>query len=81
MPKSRSKRRLAQEPPPAPRPKRSENWVAPVFISLLCFGLVYLLLFYAHLLPWGDQDGLGNYNLLIGFVPLVVGLLLATRWR
>ena len=80
MPKSRSKRHQYQEPP-APRPKPSAPWVAPVFISLLTFGLVYLLLFYANLLPWGDQDGLGNYNLLIGFVPLVVGLLLATRWR
>jgi cell division protein CrgA len=80
MPKSRSKRRLTQEATP-PKPKPSANWVAPVFVSLLAFGLVYLLLFYAHLLPWGDQDGLGNYNLLIGFVPLIVGLLLATRWR
>jgi hypothetical protein len=80
MPKSRSKRFQYQEPP-APRPKPSAPWVAPVFIFLLCFGLLYLLLFYADVLPWGGPDALGNYNLLIGFVPLVVGLLLATRWR
>jgi cell division protein CrgA len=81
MPKSRSKRRQYQ-PPPKPRPKPSPRWLGPTFVILLCGGLLYLLLFYANLLPWGDQDGgLGNYNLLIGFVPLIVGMIMATRWR
>ena len=48
---------------------------------LLGVGLIYLLLFYANLLPWGDQDALGNYNLAIGFIPFVAGLGLLTRWR
>ena len=80
MPKSRSKRRSYQ-PPPRPRPKPSPRWVGPTFVTLLCIGFLYILLFYAELLPWGGPDSLGNYNLLIGFALVVVGMILATRWR
>jgi hypothetical protein len=55
--------------------------VGPTIVALLLIGLVYLLLFYASVLPWGDSGSLGNYNLLIGFVPLVLALGLLTRWR
>jgi hypothetical protein len=47
-------------------------------ISLL-LGLVYIVLFQAGALP-AFLDKLNNYNLAIGFLPLLVGLLLATRW-
>jgi hypothetical protein len=80
MPKSRSKRRQFQ-PPPRPRPKPSGPWLAPTSVILLVAGLLYLLLFYADVLPWGDQDALGNYNLLIGFVPLIAAMVMLTRWR
>jgi hypothetical protein len=79
MPKSRSKRRRYQAPP-APRPKRSAAWVGPTFVTSLAVGLLYILLFYMHALPFGLDDRLGNYNLLLGFVFLIFGLLLATRW-
>jgi hypothetical protein len=80
MPKSRSKRRTYQ-PPPQPKARPSAPWVGPTIVALLLVGLVYLLLFYASVLPWGDSASLGNYNLLIGFVPLIVALGLLTRWR
>ncbi len=80
MPESKSKRNKYQ-PPPKPKPKPSPVWYGPVVMSMLGLALVYLLLYYANLLPWGGPDGLGNYNLLVGFVPLVVGLILLTRWR
>ena len=80
MPKSRSKRRQYQAPP-APRPKPSPPWYGPLIAALLGGGLIYLLLFYAGLLPWGDADGIGNVNLVIGFVPFIAGMILATRWR
>jgi len=38
-----------------------------------------VLLFYMDILP-SFLDDLGNINLAIGFAPLIVGLLLATRW-
>ncbi|HKF00077.1 MAG TPA: cell division protein CrgA [Actinomycetes bacterium] len=80
MPKSRSKRRQYQ-PPPRPRPKPSGPWLAPTSVTLLLVGVVYLVLFYAGILPWGEDDSLGNYNLLIGFVPLITGMIMLTRWR
>jgi hypothetical protein len=78
MPKSRSKRRRYQ-PPPRPKPKPSPPWVGPAIVVFLLVGLIYILLFYMQLLP-SFIDDLGNINLAIGFVPLIVGLLLATRW-
>jgi hypothetical protein len=78
MPKSRSKRRRYQ-PPPRPRPKPSAPWVGPTIVISLLVGLVYILLFYMELLPSFLADR-GNLNLAFGFVPLIFGLLLATRW-
>jgi Cell division protein CrgA len=78
MPKSRSKRRRYQAPP-RPRPKPSAPWVGPTIVVSLIVGLAYILLFYMSVLP-SFLDELGNINLAIGFVPLIFGLLLATRW-
>ncbi|HZD69604.1 MAG TPA: cell division protein CrgA [Actinomycetes bacterium] len=78
MPKSRSKRRRYQ-PPPRPKPKPSAPWVGPTIVISLVVGLVYILLFYMQVLP-PMLDHLNNVNLAIGFVPLIFGLLLATRW-
>jgi hypothetical protein len=78
MPKSRSKRRRYQ-PPPRPKPKPSAPWVGPTIVVSLIVGLAYILLFYMSVLP-SFLNELGNINLAIGFVPLIFGLLLATRW-
>ncbi len=78
MPKSRSKRRRYQ-PPPRPKPKPSAPWVGPTIVVSLIVGLVYILLFYAGALPPPMRDW-GNKNIPIGFLPLLFGLLLATRW-
>ena len=45
----------------------------------MLLGLVYILLYYMQILP-SFIDDIGNINLAIGFLPLIVGLLLATRW-
>jgi hypothetical protein len=45
----------------------------------LVVGLVYIVLFQAGALP-DFLARLNNFNLAIGFAPLIVGLLLATRW-
>ena len=78
MPKSRSKRRR-YTPPPRPRAKRSAPWVGPTIVISLVVGIVYILLFYMQILP-PVLDNLNNFNLAIGFVPLIFGLILATRW-
>ncbi len=78
MPKSRSKR-SRYVPPPRPRPKPSAPWVGPTIVVSLVVGIVYILLFYMQILP-PTLDRLNNINLAIGFVPLIFGLVLATRW-
>jgi hypothetical protein len=78
MPRSRSKRRR-YVPPPRPRPKPSAPWVGPTIVVSLVVGIIYILLFYMQILP-PVLDNLGNFNLAIGFVPLIFGLILATRW-
>jgi hypothetical protein len=78
MPRSRSKRRR-YVPPPRPKPKRSAPWVGPTIVVSLVVGIVYILLFYMQILP-PVLDNLDNFNLAIGFVPLIFGLILATRW-
>ncbi|HZD68733.1 MAG TPA: cell division protein CrgA [Actinomycetes bacterium] len=78
MPRSRSKRRR-YVPPPRPRPKPSAPWVGPTIVVSLVVGIVYILLFYMQVLP-PALDNLNNFNLAIGFVPLIFGLILATRW-
>jgi Cell division protein CrgA len=78
MPRSRSKRRR-YVPPPRPKPKPSAPWVGPTIVVSLVVGIVYILLFYMQVLP-PVLDNLNNFNLAIGFVPLIFGLILATRW-
>lgn len=78
MPRSRSKRRR-YVPPPRPRPKPSAPWVGPTIVVSLVVGIVYILLFYMQILP-PVLGNLNNFNLAIGFVPLIFGLILATRW-
>jgi hypothetical protein len=78
MPKSRSKRRR-YVPPPRPKPQRSAPWVGPTIVVSLVVGIVYILLFYMQILP-PVLDNLNNFNLAIGFVPLIFGLILATHW-
>jgi Cell division protein CrgA len=78
MPRSRSKRRR-YVPPPRPKPKPSAPWVGPTIVVSLVVGIAYILLFYMQILP-PVLDRLNNFNLAIGFVPLIFGLILATRW-
>jgi hypothetical protein len=78
MPKSRSKRRRYQ-PPPRPNPKPSPSWLAPTFVVLLVVGLIYTIMYYMGALP-GPLADLNAINLGIGFAPIIVGLVLATRW-
>lgn len=57
-------------------------WVAPLMVSLLVFGLLWIVVFYIA----GDQIGfmrsIGNLgNVLIGFGFIGAGFALSTKWR
>lgn len=75
MPKSRSKRSTYIAPKP-PRPKPSPRWVPVAGLALIGLGILLILLNY---LIAGFPGG--NYNLIVGFALMAVGLGLLSQWR
>ncbi len=82
MPKSRVRKKAVYTPPPrSARRKVSPPWVAPAMVACLVLGLVWIALYY---ITNGDLAGmsvLGFWNLVIGFVLIIAGVVLSTQWR
>ncbi len=58
----------------------SPRWYAPLFVTLLLVGLIWLVIYYMS----GGQypiPKIGNWNLGIGVVVMLVGFLMTLRWR
>ncbi len=81
MPKSRVRAKAVYTPPSrSSKAKVSPQWLVPTMLGSLIVGLVWIVLFYVsqQKLP---ISVLGAWNLVIGFVFLVTGVVLATRWH
>ena len=81
MPKSRARSKAVYTPPPrSAKAKVSAPWLAPVMLATLLIGLIWIVVFYVsqQAFPVGS---IGAWNLVVGFVFIVAGLGLATRWR
>jgi Cell division protein CrgA len=83
VPKSRVRKRTVYTPPPQKTAARkvSAPWVGPTIVISLVFGLAWIVVYY---LSQGSIPGLaalGAWNLVIGFVFIIAGVTLATRWR
>jgi Cell division protein CrgA len=82
VPKSRVRKKPVYTPPPrSARRKSSPPWVAPAMVACLVVGLVWIALYY---ITNGDLAGmsvLGFWNLVIGFVLIIIGVVLSTQWR
>jgi Cell division protein CrgA len=81
VPKSRVRAKAVYTPPPrSSKAKVSPPWLAPTMVGALIVGLVWIVLFYVsqQKLP---VSALGAWNLVVGFVFLVTGVVLATRWH
>lgn len=81
MPKSRTRSKAVYTPPPrSAKAKVSAPWLAPVMLATLLIGLIWIVVFYVsqQAFPVGS---IGAWNLVVGFVFIVAGLGLATKWR
>lgn len=81
MPESRSRKKAAYVPPPeSKKPQGNPRWLVPTMVGLMVLGLVWVVVTYLTQTEW-PIPGLANWNLLIGFVLLIAGFALTTRWR
>lgn len=84
MPESKKRKKDTRGPGATGRqaaaPTSSPSWWAPVMVTLMVVGLLCVVLTY---LFKGDLPvpGLGNWNLAIGFVVMIVGFFMTLRWR
>jgi len=69
------KRRRAQALD-APNP----TWWAPVFVTLLLVGLVWIVVFYISEGRWPVQ-AFGYWNLVTGFALLIAGFAMTMKWK
>ncbi|MQA94290.1 MAG: cell division protein CrgA [Streptosporangiales bacterium] len=82
MPKSRSDRKKAvyTPPPKAQQPKISPRWLLPAMLFFLIFGVAWIAVFYVTGGSLPFMEPLGNWNLLVGFGSIVMGVILSTKW-
>lgn len=58
----------------------SPSWWAPVFITLLIVGLLWIVIFYFSSYQF-PIPGIRNWNLLIGIGIMMVGFIMTLKWR
>jgi hypothetical protein len=82
VPESRSRKKPAYIPPPAAAgaPKVNPRWLVPVMIGLMVLGLLWIVATYLLNAEY-PVPGIGQWNLLIGFVLIIAGFTLTTRWH
>jgi hypothetical protein len=70
-------------PPPTRSAKRavSPPWLAPTMIACFVVGLVWISLYYVTQSDMPVLRTMGGWNLVGGFTLIVVGVVLATKWR
>ena len=83
VPKSRVRQKAVYTPPPpkTSRRKVSAPWVGPAIVVTLVVGLAWIVAYYTTQNGIPGISALGAWNLVVGFVFIISGLGLATRWR
>lgn len=82
MPESRSRKKAIPVTPPAKASAKKPNprWFVPVMVGLMVFGLVWVVVTYLSQSQF-PIPGLGQWNLGVGFVFILAGFVMTTRWR
>ncbi len=81
MPKSRVRSKAVYTPPTrTAKSKVSPRWLVPTMLGCLLVGLAWIALYYitGGTLP---VSALAAWNLAIGFVLIIAGVALSTKWR
>ena len=82
MPKSRVRKKPVYMPPSrSVRRKASPRWVAPAMVACLLVGLAWIVQYYATNGGIAGLSVLTYWNMVIGFVLIIAGVVLATQWR
>ncbi len=88
MPKSKVRRKSVYTPPAealGPARVRVAGPSHPIYVAvmlgMMLLGLLWLVVNYLAVDKIPLLSELGNWNFLIGFVLMVVGLLMTMRWR
>ena len=82
MPKSRVRKRPVYTPPPrSVRRKTSPRWVPIAMGACLLVGLAWIVQYYATNGGIVGLSVLTYWNMVIGFVLIITGVVLATQWR
>jgi hypothetical protein len=83
VPKSRVRKRTVYAPPPrkSARRKVSPPWMGPAIVACLVIGLAWIAVYYVTQGSFPGMSALGAWNLVAGFVLIIAGVTLATRWR
>ena len=83
MPKSRVRKKPVYTPPPtrSARRKTSPRWVPIAMVACLLVGLAWIVQYYATNGGIVGLSALTYWNMVIGFVLIVTGVVLATQWR
>jgi hypothetical protein len=83
VPKSRVRKKTAYTPPPpkVTRRKVSAPWVGPAIVASLVVGLAWIAVYYVTQSSIPGMSALGAWNLVIGFVFIIGGVGLSTRWH
>lgn len=77
-------KKKADAPAPAVPQKSSANprWLVPTMLTLMLAGLAWIVTYYLTSQNLGlPVPALGNWNLLVGFVLIIAGFSLTTRWK
>jgi hypothetical protein len=87
VPKSKVRKKSAYTPPESALPGQpralqpSPRWYAPVMVTLMLLGLLWIVVYYVA----GDRIPfmvtLSAWNFAIGFGAMVAGLVMSMRWR
>ncbi len=83
MPKSRVRKKPVYTPPPTRSSKKAPSppWLAPVMLACFLIGLAWIALYYITGANPPGLSVLSGWNLVCGFALIVVGVVLATKWR